>query len=212
MNDQVKTKAREGRRARGSRGTILSYKAVGSLSVASGRVIACDGIIVKAAPFARSIAPGSYPVGVCLAREGAQKHVAAAVLHVDRGNAPVRWEVAHRQDVLWPRNYYVESGLGAFVDERAVRYIRELPGDEYLELVEEALAPMEERANQWASVPLGEGGNIVLFTAGYGDLVYTSYVGLAADEGIVCFLTDFLVLEETHERAAIDRLYACAVS
>jgi uncharacterized protein DUF4241 len=38
------------------------------------------------------------------------------------------------------------------------------------------------------------GANILLFTSGWGDGAYPSYWGYAADDALVCLLTDFGVV------------------
>lgn len=52
---------------------------------------------------------------------------------------------------------------------------------------------------QYAEVTLNEvtGGNLVLFSSGWGDGCYASYFGYAADGSLACLVTDFAVLPGT---------------
>ena len=46
------------------------------------------------------------------------------------------------------------------------------------------------------------GGNLVLFTSGWGDGCYVSYFGYAADGSLACLVTDFDVLPGTHPKGS----------
>ena len=48
----------------------------------------------------------------------------------------------------------------------------------------------------WANLPIdpATGANLIAFTSGSGNGDYASYFGFDADGGLVCLVTDFLIL------------------
>ncbi|HEY1388898.1 MAG TPA: DUF4241 domain-containing protein [Ktedonobacterales bacterium] len=193
-------------------------RSVGDLIAPTGRIVACDPFeCVDAPAFAHKVLPGHYPVRVALAQFAGTRdeRIAGAVLQL-RDAAPVRWESAE-----WVRDadtanaeadkegatvsaplmdaYGVDSGFSSFMDEAAIEalldHIEAEDDDDYLQGRLDRLGPVG--GPEWFDLPLDEtnGANILLFTSGWGDGVYPSYWGYAADDGLVCLLTDFGVVD-----------------
>lgn len=53
---------------------------------------------------------------------------------------------------------------------------------------------------EWFDIPLDEdtGANMFLFASGWGDGTYSSYWGYAADDSLVCLLTDFGIADDAN--------------
>lgn len=185
----------------------LPQRDVGTLTVTSGRVVACDALtLMSAEPFLLTVPPGRHRVRLIGTDE---TEYAAAVLACGEGE-PVRWRLAVTSsdgdpDLLADDEVYgypVGAGMGCFMDARAVAlWEKELDAYEgmgYDKLVEKHLLDLPER--DWASYVIGsrdssianpEGLNIVLFRSGFGDGVYGTYAGWDSGGGLVCLLTDF---------------------
>jgi hypothetical protein len=206
--------------ARDGQGGAVTFwtRAVGDLIAPTGRIVACDPFACADAPaFARAVPPGQYPVRVALAQfaGNGDERIAGALLQL-RDAAPVRWEPAD-----WVRDadtahseadqeaatdsaaledaYGVDSGFGAFMDEAAIEalleHIEADDNDDYLQGRLDSLGLVG--GPEWFDIPLDEehGANMLLFTSGWGDGVYPSYWGYAADDGPACLLTDFGVVD-----------------
>jgi hypothetical protein len=139
-------------------------------------------------------------------------------------DAPVqRWEMAlcrgQDLDSLKPGHFFgygVDGGRGCFVDKSAVaglapaqrQFAEALKGltqwsyADFLAAMPAALRPLEPSAEDPAlpgHAKVGvldprTGANVVSFSSGMGDGVYTSYFGLATDDSVVCLVTDFGLL------------------
>jgi len=209
-----------GAQARDRQGGDVTFwtRAVGDLIAPTGRIVACDPFTCADAPaFACEALPGTYPVRVALAQfaRNSDERIVAAMLQL-RAAAAVRWEPAQ-----WVRaadsatsetdnegatdsasitdDYCVDSGFGAFMDEAAIEvlleHIHAEDDDDYLQGRLDSLGPVG--GAEWFDIPLDEetGANMLLFTSGWGDGAYPSYWGYAADDGLVCLLTDFGVVD-----------------
>ncbi len=201
----IRTAHLAGKRAAGVKDVLT----VGEIVLASGRLVACDALMQpERLPFARSVAPGSYPVHLFVARAGA----AIGFAEVRLGEAAVaRFEMATLpgQDAttLGPREtfcYPVGTGLGCFADEVALRRLRDAdaarrqdPG--YVSYYD-AVVQAELRANGGAWVnhrpDHGAADNVVIFRDGDGDGDYPTWFGLDAADQLACVVTSFRCFKE----------------
>lgn len=195
----------------------LRRRAIGELIVTSGRIVACDPKWLEQAepPFLTPIAPGHYPVNLSIAHfpDGNQR-VAYATVQVQEC-APVRWEIARREgDAVGAAHasaYSVDSGKGCFMDaallylliERSAAdaddetfYERMNIGAGYEDAIDEAMERTRVPTWGWANISPEPGSiaNMVVFSSGLGDGAYATYAGHDADNGLVCFTTDFALL------------------
>lgn len=190
-----------------SEGTIATMRvhALGNLVAPTGQIIACDPLTaVELTPFAQAIAPGNYPVLVSVAELGEDKRVACAMVRLSE--APVaRWEMARlegQENITLLEDeffgYPVDAGVGCFLDVRAgIALEANYDSDEaYYEKLIEHLEEHRADTWEWANVAqdVASGANIVLFASGWGDGIYASYWGYAADGALVSLVTDFSVL------------------
>jgi hypothetical protein len=183
----------------------------GRLHLPSGRVVACDPFFAGVAvPFARSVRPGDYEVQLCrVDTDRAGSRIALARVVFQSGAQSVAYEKAITE-LTASNEYYVQSGLGCFVDEESrkqfvqlmARYYHEKPDGNYYddELAAEFKASAMELADPddagaWAVHYLpGSQLNIVMFATGLGDGVYESFWGLSQDDQVVSLVTDFRIL------------------
>ena len=181
----------------------LRPRAAGDLTVASGRVVACDPLTSPGAePFTRAVPAGAFPVTLSVAHfEDGDRRVAGAMVRFGRG-APASWELA-----LHPGEdpaelaegeifgYPVDSGTGCFMDGEAARLVlSDLDPEDFSDALAGEMEKTYEDTWSWANVGVGA-GNIVAFSAGVGDGVYASYFGLDEGGGVVCLVTDFSLFD-----------------
>lgn len=188
-------------------------RSAGDLIAPTGRIVACDPLYCIGAPaFAREVPPGRYPVLLALAQfaQDGDKRIAAAMLSL-LDVTPVRWELAEfahehtgsRDEADDPQlagSYCVDSALGGFMDEAAIRALQKhiAAEDDEDYLLERLYALDWTGSAEWFDIPLDEdtGANMLLFASGWGDGTYSSYWGYAADDSPVCLLTDFGVVDD----------------
>jgi hypothetical protein len=173
----------------------------GELRLATGALIAADPSLLfgDAAPFARRLPSGSFPVLLSVAttsfhgRDGTphtDERIGAAMLRFGDGK-PERWELAVLDgedpaslvdDEVF--GYPVTSGFGCFIDAGALDAYTDLgdePIDEFELLLEAFPTDAKRRRCAWADFPLEDGDrhNLIAFSAGW----YADAVGAAEADG-----------------------------
>ncbi|HEV2863531.1 MAG TPA: DUF4241 domain-containing protein [Pyrinomonadaceae bacterium] len=185
---------------------VLKTRPAGTLTVTSGRVVACDPLTSpETEPFTRPVPAGSFPVTLSVAHfEDGDRRVAGALLRF-AGREAATWEPALRpgddpseleEGEIF--GYPVDSGTGCFMDEETERLV--LDHMEPEAFTDALLAELErtfENTWSWANIEFDpdSGANLVAFSAGLGDDHYASYFGLDADGEVVCLVTDFALFE-----------------
>lgn len=171
----------------------VSTHALGPLHLPGGSIAVADPFTTDFTDpppaFRRRVAPGSYPVDLAIAHFGnADQRVACARVRLS-GAPAVRWEqawFAAPTDPLDPDAYGVDAGIGCFFDPGPHG-----PVDDSTWL---ATAEAHQR-DTWTWLVAERGpANIVMFSSGWGDGLYQSYWGLAADDSVAELVTDFEVL------------------
>jgi hypothetical protein len=184
---------------------------IGTLRLASGRIVACDPFFVGIAlPFGKATRPGDYPVQLCVATlpTYGERVVLARILFQPESRS-TRYEEALKEYADSGR-YFVESGLGSFMDEVTckrfaevmARFYQERPDGNYYtdvlaaEFKKSAVQPDDPRdVGKWNMHVLPDSElNIAMFASGLGDGAYSSYWGLDDAEEVVSLTTDFRLL------------------
>lgn len=110
----------------------LIRREMGDLNLPSGRVVACDSIVLAAPhPFTVTVKPGRYPVAAFIinyAKNDDNRVALAAVFFNDQ--KAVHWEMALISDKQKPAEledngffgYPVDSGTGGFMSAEAAQY------------------------------------------------------------------------------------------
>ena len=186
---------------------VIEELPVGAVTVPTGEVTACYPLTSAhgAAAFTATITPGIYPLpawaAVIRRADSVQRRTAALRLTVTDRPA-VRWEMAlnHGQDpgVLDPDGYFgypVDAGVGTLADLTAVTAVA---GWDYDQL-EDVYIPAQIDAGPSpidAITDPATGANVIIVSSGWGDGVYPTFVGHAADGSVTAFVTDFLVIPD----------------
>ncbi len=205
---------------RGQRRNLAFYtESIGELRVTTGKIVADDPYsLIESTPFVQEFPTGSFRVELSIARitdPQADRGLAAdervAFARIIFSDAPVvSWEGAEREfsPEADPNNLYeqarwgfaVDSGTGSYLDARGYRWLAEQQELDNPELAQELMEAWETaamdnfRANRsWLMTELETGDNMAIFSSGFGNGVYHSYIGYAADGSCAQLVTDFNV-------------------
>ncbi|MGV8928497.1 MAG: DUF4241 domain-containing protein [Brevundimonas sp.] len=196
---------------------------LGEVHISSGRVILVDPFVMSTRdmPLALTVRPGRYPVDLAVADAGDSGQRVALARMLISEEPPVRWTLAvtgdqdpttlSGDDIF---GYGVDSGTGAFVDAAVPAWLAtEYPAsdiDRYGALVDDWQARGEAAAVElgipygFALIePLGP-GSAAMFSSGWGDGYYASWVGYGADDRPVVIVTDFAVITAVNFPPATD--------
>ncbi|MEU7292804.1 DUF4241 domain-containing protein [Streptomyces exfoliatus] len=178
----------------------FGVREVGELELPTGRLVACDPIVhlcdddERPEPFTVTVPPGRYRVQTAEASftYPYDHTVNAAARLVIRDTPVARWEPAVVPGEDAPEDDYfgygVDAGAGCFLDTVAHH---SFPGtDDESGVVWDGLD--NSPSFPTAFVAEGENGhNIAVFTSGWGDGLYATWIGRDAEGEVVCFVTDF---------------------
>jgi hypothetical protein len=187
---------------------------IGEVRIASGRVIVADPFLMSARdqPLTVTVPAGRYPVDLAVADAGTAGHRVALARLLLSDQPAVRWSLAVtadqnpqtlRGDEIF--GYPVDAGTGAFIDAAVPAWlaVRHPPSDVagYQALTDGWQARGEARGPE-LGVPYGfilvedfDPGGVAMFSSGWGDGYYASWVGYGADDRPVAIVTDFAVIE-----------------
>lgn len=189
---------------------LIHTRMIGALSLPTGRLVACDPIVHPTTEaFTIDLARGEYPVHLVIAELRDEARVAYASIHVKpEGARSWRLATVPEEDTSLlskdEHGYTVVSSLGSFMDaqtaDRFVDYMELHYDDEKTDL-EKSLDAQERRAtnkgvsfanlaHEWINP-----GNILSFSAGFGEGFYQTYVGRDSDGEVARIVTDFRVLD-----------------
>lgn len=202
----------DGQAFRTERPTRVRLHRAGDLLVPSGRIVACDPLVMPGTPaFTREVRAGKYSVLLSVAELENDQRVAAAAVEFDVGGATAaeRWDLAlvPGQDpaTLGPREFFgygVDAGTGCFMDAQVAAA---LDAGEPCDL-DAALQASYVPTFSWANLRHRD-GSVVAFSSGWGDGSYASYWGFDGTGRLVALATDFAVLVEgVEEVVLIDRI------
>jgi hypothetical protein len=186
---------------------------IGEMEIVSGRVLLVDPFLMSTRdePLALQVRPGRYPVDLAVADAGESgQRVALARLLLSSAPA-VRWAIAvtDQQDATTLKGdeifgYFVDAGTGAFVDAAVPAWLAtEYPQSNYEEYaaVTDDWIRRGEAAAEALGIPYGFAlierlgrGDAAMFSSGWGDGDYASWVGYDTDDRPVAIVTDFAVI------------------
>lgn len=171
---------------------------IGKIKINSGRIIACDPMIMQeyGIAFTQQFPVGEFPVQLAIANLNGAETI--AYIRINFSNEPVvKWEYALLPDQkligINDNDFYgyiVDSGMGIFVDEAAAK---ELDKEKLSEIGYETYTEMDRHYHEgWKYAMYNFGANnLAVFTAGFGDGRYGTYIGYDV-KGTPCrLLTDF---------------------
>jgi hypothetical protein len=181
---------------------VIERRPVGTVVAPTGEITACDPLTSAngAEAFTATIAPGKYPLTAWVAvvsQDGGAPEQRTAALELTVSDQPaLRWEMAlnEGQDVgvLDADGYFgypVDAGVGTLADLSAVAALAAWDYDQLEDVyIPPGPAPIDGLVDETT------GANVITVASGWGDGVYPTFVGFAADGTVCCFVTDFLVI------------------
>lgn len=187
---------------------VIKARAVGVVTLPSGQVVGCDPLIAPdtAAPFTVTVEPGRYRLSAWVAavqQSGSEPQDRTAALQlVIRDQPTVRWELAltdGQEPVELGADgffgYPVDAGVGTLADAVAVRALARWEFDQVDEVFIPAQVPPAPAAVD-AITDEATGANVVIVSSGWGDGIYPTFIGYAADGEVTSYVTDFLVIPD----------------
>jgi len=196
----------------------ISTHQIGELILTSGKLVACDLLIVPDDRYfiKERLNPGRYPVFVSVADfyPAGDTRIACAALCIS-GESTIKWKVAtinepdsEQEEERY--SYGVDSGTGSFMDVDAAQIIAPLvweqsgERDKFEEFCDRVLAEMQKNlfgehgTANWANMRVSDSSetNIVTFSSGWGDGGYASFWGYDASGKLTSLVTDFALFGE----------------
>ena len=184
---------------------------VGKLIISSGKVSACDPLCnPPAESFMVCISPGEYSVilSLCHIPMINDCRTAYACLQL-KDCLPVKWEIAtcNNKEILASKQgisygYGVDSGIGCFMDEEVGKLIDNSIYENEFEdsLVAKISDELDKhKEHSWMRVnyylDASKKKNVIAFSTGWGDGIYSSYLGFDDENNLAVIVTDFELLE-----------------
>lgn len=176
---------------------------MGNLKVTDGKIIVCDPFMYNGEiPFETTFPIGSFPVELAIAKIKTDERVALARINFNEAATPVKWQMAviPGQDLSTLKKgqifgYPVDAGTGAFMDAAAGEVYGAYCDSEDIDEVAQEMEETYKHTWSWALKEL-DGHTIALFSSGWGDGFYASYIGFDSDGKICRLVTDFGVIGE----------------
>jgi hypothetical protein len=171
---------------------------IGKLKVTSGRVVACDPMLIEeyGKPYTQVFPTGEFPVQLSIAKFDNGETLAFA--RINFSDAPVeKWEHALLEGQLpiplegkEEYGFIVDSGVGSFMDEDASKAFDKKQGSSFEgELYKEMDKHYHHR---WRYALYNFGNhNMAAFSTGFGDGRYATYIGFDANGKPCRLLSDF---------------------
>ncbi|TDW96887.1 DUF4241 domain-containing protein [Dinghuibacter silviterrae] len=182
---------------------------IGDLQVTTGKVIAdCPVTVKDGVPFLADFPVGAFPVQLAIATIKTDERVAFS--RILFSPAPVaRWEMAllrgQKPLPLYDTSYYgygVDGGIGLFIDSAANAVMQ--ADDKLDSAMTDSMFIYSMKVHTRDTWDYGvyrfKGQNVAVFSTGWGDGFYGSYIGYDAEGKICRLLTDFGVVDWQGEK------------
>lgn len=188
-------------------GVCLRMETIAELAAPSGSIVVCDPFLMRedfTRPFAKTVAPGSYPVIASVAELGDWGERVAFVMVKLAEGRPVTWQRAETtlDDGTFSAAFGVDAGLACVADVTAAEAFGHAQaafaaahkdGDFYADVL---TANMEAEPNwiDYHPYPASD-ANVVIYASGLGDGLYMSHWGLNEAGEAVCLVTDLQLFD-----------------
>lgn len=176
---------------------------VGKINIAKGQIIACDPFLFNDnKPFDTLFPIGHFPIELAVADINDDERVGFSRIKFS-DKLPVRWAIAVTVDQDTTKlsddeifGYGVDSGTGCFMDtsgaEKYSDYLKQKE-DNY-NIVIDKMEANYKHTRSWLLWDR-EGFNVAMFSSGWGDGFYATYIGYDNENSICRLATDFGLIE-----------------
>lgn len=183
---------------------VVTVHELGSVYLPSGKLVACDPATCSdgVAAFDFQLTPGDYNVSIAVAEFGNDQRVAYARVQFAIAH-PVSWDLAlttsDDRSKLKPGEYLgygVDAGIGCFMSLESALILQEPDADKISEDIADAMGETYRHTWSWTNHVIDQDKrlNTVVFSSGWGDGFYPSFVAYDERGSIICLVTDFFVL------------------
>lgn len=171
---------------------------IGKIKIESGKVIACDPIVMHdASPFAQIFPTGEFSVHLAMAKTYNDERVAFTKIAFS-DNHVFKWEFAlqngQKPIPLKDTSFYcygVDAGTGIFIDSISNNVFNKKDHSEW----ENVFITKAEKNGYKGYIHDFDGRNLATFSTGYGDGCYATYIGFDKQGKVCQILTDFGLVE-----------------
>ena len=185
--------------------TVYNFHCVniGKLNVVNGQIIACDPFLFNDdKPFNNLFPIGHFPIELAIADINDDERVGFSRIKFS-DKIPVRWTIAVTLDQDASKlsdeeifGYGVDSGTGCFMDtagaEKYSTYL-EQQEDNYNIVIDEMEATYKD-TRSWLLWDR-EGFNVAMYSTGWGDGLYATYIGYDSENIICRLVSDFELID-----------------
>ncbi len=181
----------------------LEHRRVGDLVLPTGELVACDPLVCpEREPFELKVPVGRFPVILSIADLNGDQRVAFATIRFEEA-APTAWDMmtlgGADRSKLGPGEFFgypVDAGTGCFMDRMAAETLDRMMTEdsEYFWTIIHEMEETEVNTWSWADMPFGK-GNMIVFSSGFGDGVYATYVGFDEGGKVIAVVADFAVVQ-----------------
>ena len=178
---------------------------IGKLNVVNGQIIACDPFLFNNdKPFDTLFPKGLFSIELAIAEISTDERVGFSRIKFS-DKPPIRWTIGVTPDQAPNKlteeeiyGYPVDSGTGCFMDTSGGKIYSaylDQKEDNYNNVIEE-MEVTYKHTRSWLLWDR-EGFNVAMFSTGWGDGLYASYIGYD-DENLICRLvSDFGLIDWT---------------
>jgi Protein of unknown function (DUF4241) len=177
---------------------------IGEINIESGKIIACDPILMhQAVPFSQIFPTGKFPVQLAIAKIKLDERVAFS--RILFSNKPVAsWRYAlhngEKEMSIFDTTFYgysVDGGVGIFIDSTANFAFNAMSTTDNALPERVFMSEMDKHTRQtWQYAVYNFGNhNLATFSTGLGDGSYGTYIGLDKEGNVCRLLTDFGFVE-----------------
>jgi hypothetical protein len=181
----------------------FNCKEIGKLNIVDGKIIACDPFLFNDdKPFNTLFPIGKFPIELAIADIDDDERVGFSRIKFSE-KEPIRWEMAvtKGQDASKLADgeifgYGVDSGTGCFMDTSGCKKFSEYLSqkqDNYNNVIDE-MENTYKHTRSWL-IWDREGFNVAMFSTGWGDGYYATYIAYDSDNIICRLVTDFGLLD-----------------
>jgi hypothetical protein len=170
---------------------------IGKIKIESGKVIACDPIVMHdATPFTQVFPKGEFLVQLAMVKVKDYERVALS--RIVFSEKPVsKWEFALKEGQkpisLKDTSFYcygVDGGMGIFIDSISNVTFNQKDPKEW----EKTFIKMAEENGNRGHMHSFDNHNLAAFSTGYGDGCYATYIGFDKEGNVCRLLTDFGII------------------
>ena len=171
---------------------------IGKITIESGKLIACDPIVMrKALPFTQIFPTGEFPVHLAIAKTHNDEIVAFSRIFFSK-KPILKWEFAlqngQKPIPLQDSSFYcygVDAGTAIFIDSVSNNVFNEKDHSEW----ENVFVLKPEQNGYKGYTHDFDGHNLASFSTGYRDGCCATYIGFDSQENVCQILTDFGLVE-----------------